>query len=245
MIAHAFQKGPAFIGYLTLGDGGLDYSYEAALALIEGGVDLLEIGIPFSDPVADGPVIAQAMQRSLKLGTVASDVIPFLRRLREKTEIPLVLFSYCNPILTSPGLLDRAKEAGANGILLVDLPFEESVEGPLDPIYVISPTTPGIRVQQIAERGKGFLYYVCQKGTTGMRATIPKETAQDIARVKKLTSLPVVCGFGISNREMAGQVSQHADGFVVGSYFVNAMAQKMSPEQLTHMAQAIDPRRIP
>ena len=134
MIARAFQKGPAFIGYLPLGDGGLDYSYEAALALIAGGVDLLEIGIPFSDPVADGPVIAQAMQRSLQLGTKASDVIPFLHRLRAQTDIPLVLFSYCNPIATSPGLLDRAKEAAADGNLLVDLPFEERLESPLDPI---------------------------------------------------------------------------------------------------------------
>lgn len=245
MTANAFKNGPAFIGYLTMGDGGLDYSLDSALALIEGGVDLLEIGIPFSDPIADGPVIAQAMQRSLRCGTKVADVIGFIKKLRKHTQIPLVLFSYCNPILSYSGsLLREAKEAGADGILLVDLPFEESLNSPLDPIFVISTTTPEERLIQIGAKGKGFLYYVCQKGTTGMRDTLPSQVSEDIARMKKKVSLPIVGGFGISNPAMAQQVISHADGFVVGSYFVNAMGKKTPPEQLKEMAQAIDPRRL-
>ena len=245
MIAHAFTKGPAFIAYLTLGDGGLDYSLEAALALIRGGVDLLEIGLPFSDPIADGPVIQKAMERSLHRGTKPHDAIAFLKALRQKTEVPVVLFSYYNPILASKKeFLTQAKDAGANGMLIVDLPFELVPESSLDPIFIISTSTPQERVQKIAQKAKGFIYYACQKGTTGMRGSLPAHFNRDIERIKRECTLPIAAGFGISHRETAKEAIDFADGFVVGSYFVDAMSRNISPEELTRLAQKIDPRRM-
>jgi tryptophan synthase alpha chain len=233
-----------FIAYITLGDGGLDYSLESALALADGGVDILEIGLPFSDPVADGPVIQQAMQRSLSQDTKTEDLISFLKAFRQKSKIPVVVFSYYNPILAAgKDFLASAKSAGANGILLVDLPFELMPESDLDPIFVVSTSTPQERVRQIAKKAKGFIYYACQKGTTGMRGSLPPRFNHDVARIKQESSLPVVAGFGIGNRKTAEEAIAVADGFVVGSYFVEAMGRKVTPETLTHLAQEIDPRR--
>ena len=244
MIANAFAKGPAFIAYLTLGDGGLDYSLSSALALVKGGVDLLEIGLPFTDPVADGPVIQKAMQRSLDRGTKAADLIPFLQALRKETDVPVILFSYYNPILAlGKTFRTQAKQAGASGMLIVDLPFELMPESDLDPILVISTSTPQERVEQITKKARGFIYYACQMGTTGMRSALPAHSAHDIARIKQASSLPVAVGFGISKRETAQEALKLADGFVVGSYFVDAMSREVSAEMLTNLAKQIDPRR--
>ncbi len=242
MIRKAFAKGPAFIGYLTLGDGGLDYSISSALALVKGGVDILEIGIPFSDPVADGPVIQKAMERSLQLGTKPHDVIPFLKAFREQSDVPIIIFSYYNPLLASPGLLDLAHEAGANGILVVDLPFELMPKTSLDPVLIVSTSTPQERVKEIVKKGRGFIYYACQKGTTGMRGSLPLYSASDIARIKEESDLPVAIGFGISEKTSATDAIKLADGFIVGSYFVDAMSRKASPEELIKLAKQIDPR---
>jgi tryptophan synthase alpha chain len=243
MITRAFANGPAFIAYLTLGDGGLDYSLESALALVKGGVDLLEIGLPFSDPVADGPVIQQAMQRSLHQGTKTHDLLHFLKAFRQKADIPVVLFSYYNPILASgKDFLAQVKEAGANGVLIVDLPYELMPESLLDPILIVSTSTSQDRLKKIAQKAKGFIYYACQKGTTGMRGYLPAHFSHDIERIKRECTLPVVVGFGISNRQTAKEVIDSADGFVVGSYFVEAMGRKVPPKELTNLAHQIDPR---
>lgn len=229
-----------FVGYLTLGDGGLEYSLEAALALIAGGVNVLEIGLPFSDPIADGPVIQQAMQRSLQSGTTLHDLVPFVKQLRQHTAIPLILFSYYNPILQAgEAFLSEAKQAGIDGTLIVDLARGEVS----DPIRVVAPTTTDERLQEIVRSARGFIYYACQKGTTGMRQALPQGVERDIARIKAHTDLPIVVGFGISNREMAREALAYADGFVVGSYFVAAMGQRATPQQLKQIAEAIDPRR--
>lgn len=244
MISKAFRNGPAFIAYLTLGDGGLDYTLASALALVEGGVDLLEIGIPFSDPIADGPVIQKAMERSLRAGTKTEDLIPFLCKFRSKSDIPIVIFSYYNPLLAKgKAFLDEVSRAGANGVLIVDLPFELMPETSLDPILVVSASTPQERVEKIVKSGKGFIYYACQKGTTGMRGSFPTYVAQDIARIKKVSLLPVAVGFGISSKQTAQEAIQSADGFVVGSYFVDAMSRHVSSNELTKLAKIIDPRR--
>lgn len=236
-------KSPAFIAYLTLGDGGLDYSLSCALALVKGGVDLLEIGLPFSDPVADGPVIQKAMERSLKQGTKAKDLIPFLQAFRKHSDIPIVIFSYYNPILAlGPAFLEEAKQEGANGILVVDAPFNCIPPSALDPILIVSTSTPQSRIEKIAASAKGFIYYACQKGTTGVRSSLPEHFAHDIARIKKTTKLPVAAGFGIGQRQTAEEALRHADGFVVGSYFVEAMGRKVTPEELTQLAKNIDPR---
>lgn len=246
MTTRAFANGPAMIAYLTLGDGGLNYSLEAALALVKGGVDLLEIGIPFSDPVADGPVIQKAMERSLAQGTRVQDLIPFLKELRKHSDIPVAIFSYCNPLLSLPrDFFEEAKAAGADGLLIVDLPFEQMPTSTLDPILVATPSTSSQRLAQMAQTGRGFLYYACQKGTTGMRNALPSETALNISRIRQVNPLPIAIGFGISHRQMAQEALALADGFVVGSYFVDAMARRLKPEELTALAKNIDPRSRP
>lgn len=175
-IAELFKKKKPFIGYMTAGDGGMEHSLEAALALVKGGVDLLEVGIPFSDPVADGPVIQDAMERSLKLGTTPNDVLKFVEAFRKKSDTPIVLFTYYNPILSAGAdFLKKAKKCGADGMLIVDLPIEEAddyrkwtKEAGLDTVFLIAPSTPVERVQNIAMASSGFLYYVSRKGTTGV-----------------------------------------------------------------------------
>jgi len=244
MIRSAFKKGPVFVAYLTIGDGGLDYSLESALALEKGGVDLLEIGIPFSDPVADGPVIQKAMQRALEGGTKLADTITFIERLRRHSQIPLVLFTYYNPVFQAgERFLQEARQAGADGILILDQPYEEAKQKILDQIFIVSPSTTSERLSKIAAKSQGFLYYVCQKGVTGVRQELPAFAFSDLKKIKNIARTPVVAGFGISERSMAQKVLRYADGFVVGSYFVQEMGKRASPDKLSQLAKAIDPRR--
>jgi tryptophan synthase alpha chain len=226
-----------YVAYLTLGDGGLDYTLACALALVEGGVTHLEIGLPFSDPIADGPVIQQAMERSLKAGTSIYDVIPFLQALRQKTQVPVILFSYYNPLRAAgPHFLEKVKEAGATGLLIIDLPCGSYPQCGLDPIAVVTPSTAPLRLTSLLSQGRGFIYYACQKGTTGARTALPHDFALKVQDLKRRTALPVVVGFGISSKEMAQEVLQYADGFVVGSYFVEKMGQRIPPQELTQKA---------
>lgn len=233
------MKDKLYVGYLTAGDGGLNYSLESALALIQGGVNVLEIGVPFSDPIADGPVIQKAMQRSLLSGTTPVCVLKLIENIRRHTSIPLILFSYCNPLLQGgTGYLQAAKEAGATGMIVVDLPLEENLlHCDLDRIQLIAPSTPVSRLGVISAKARGFVYYVCQKGTTGKRSQLPEDLPHKIRTIKQHISLPVVVGFGISSSEQVRDVVQVADGFVVGSYFVEAMGRKESPERLSIMAR--------
>jgi tryptophan synthase alpha chain len=223
-ISQAFAKKQAFIGYLTVGDA----SKEHFLSLIEMGVNVLEVGIPFSDPVADGPVIQKAMQRSLQVGTTPKKVLQLVAELRKETEVAIVLFTYFNPIQRDlKGFLAQAKKAGADGVLVVDLPLEESAtyqllckDFDLSPIFVIAPSTPPERIRAISDAAKGFIYYACRKGTTGTRSSLPEDLAEKIAQIRTYTGLPIAVGFGISSRETANAVLKIADGFVVGSHFV-------------------------
>lgn len=247
MISHAFAKGPAFVAYITGGHGGLNYSLECASALVEGGADLIELGIPFSDPIADGPVIQSAMMSALSLKITPENVLEIAGKLKKRTQIPLILFSYYNPLLKlGPGFLDEAVKQGIDGILIIDLPAEENIPLPstMQRILVASPSSSDQRLESIARIGQGFIYYVCQKGTTGIRKQLPEGFVENVERIKAKTSLPVAAGFGISNRATAKDAIAHADGFVVGSYFVDAMEKNISPEKLKLMAQEIDPRRI-
>jgi len=223
-ISQAFAKKQAFIGYLTAGDS----SKEHFLSLIEMGVNVLEIGIPFSDPVADGPVIQKAMVRSLRAGTTPKKVLQLVAELRKETEVAIVLFTYFNPIQRDlKGFLAQAKKAGADGVLVVDLPLEESApyqllckDFGLSPIFVIAPSTPPERIRAISDAAKGFIYYACRKGTTGARSSLPEDLSEKIAQIRTHTDLPIAVGFGISSRETANAVLKIADGFVVGSHFV-------------------------
>lgn len=249
-IAETFAKKNPFIAYLTAGDGGLDYSLQCFLALIEGGADLLEIGIPFSDPVADGPVIQKAMQRALQAKVTVKDVLAIVKRIRAKSNVPIVLFGYYNPILSAgENFLKDVKEAGADGLLIVDLAFEEPHamrekcrQQGLDLIYLIAPSTNVERIRMIEQKGSGFLYCVARKGTTGMRNALPEGFHERLHEIKANTHLPIACGFGVSSSKMAQEMLNSADGFVVGSYFVKAIEDGVEPEELVKLARAIDPR---
>lgn len=247
MIEEAFRKGPVFIAYLTAGDGGIEYSLESALALIEGGVDILEIGIPYHNPIADGPTIQQAMKRSLERDTTPRKVLELVRKIREKSSAPLILFSYAAPLLDmGKDYLFEAYAAGINGLLAVDLPFEEldkvSVCSEMDQILVISPSTSEEMRIKIGKRGQGFIYYACQKGVTGIRTMLPTDFSEEVQKIKNYTNLPIAVGFGISKKEMAAEVLKYAQGFIVGSFFVEAMGRSVQPEELSVMAKNMDPR---
>lgn len=252
-IEKIFKQGPAFVGYITAGHKGLNYSLEAALALIEGGVNILEIGVPFSDPIVDGPVIQNSSNQSLRNRTNIFDVLELIKKIRCHTEVPIILFSYFNPILQAEkkGLYRLAKECGIDGILVVDLPLEESElhikkckENSITPIFIIAPSTKTERIRLINKFGSGFLYYVCRNGTTGMRHSLPKGFAQKIKNIKKETYLPVVVGFGISTKDDTGKAIKYADGFVVGSLFVNAIDNGASPEELRLIARGLEIRNL-
>ena len=247
VIGKIFETKKPFVGYITVGDGGLERSLEAALALVEGGVDILEIGLPFSDPIADGPVIQEAMERALKRGTTFETLINFVKRFRQISAVPLVLFSYYNPILKGgKKALEEAKQAGVDGVLIVDLPIEEgeafqkeAKEVGLDTIFLISPSTPEERIAKIAAVSSGFLYYVCRKGTTGVQRGLPEDLEEKVKLIKSHSSLPLVVGFGISNQEMAQKVAQMADGYVVGSALVDAIGKGKSAQLLTQFTRGL------
>ena len=241
----------SYIAYITAGHKGLEYTEQAALALINGGVNILEIGIPFSDPIADGPVIQEAMTDSLNRFTNLEPVLRSVKKIKNTTEVPIVIFSYYNPLL-SIGIdksFSMIAEANADAILIVDLPIEESKlyikkckEYNIEPIFLLSPSTNEERVKKIIKHSNSFLYYVCRNGTTGMRPSLPEDYIDKINRLKAITPQPIVTGFGISNKEMALEALKHADGFVVGSTFVKAISEGATPSELTKLAKKIDPR---
>jgi tryptophan synthase alpha chain len=247
-IEKLFANHKAYIAYLTAGDGGIQHTLHAAMALINGGVNMLEIGIPFSDPVADGPVIERASQRAISAGTTLQDILWLVKEIRKQSDIPLILFSYLNPILRAAqsDFFSAAKQAGVDGLLLVDCPIEESqcirdicVANQIDLIYVITPSTPMSRIQYINENAQGFLYYACRKGTTGIRHSLPEGFHEKIAAIKNIVSLPVVVGFGLSNNEMVKEVCSVADGVVVGSLFVKALEDGVSLAALSKLVHDI------
>jgi len=246
-IKKAFKKEKVFAGYITVGDGGLEKTLAAAKALIAGGVNLLELGVPFSDPIADGPVIQRAAERALKNHTTLFDVIQLAAELRKTTQIPLVLFSYFNPLLhANPDLwLPKAREAGIDAVLVVDLPFEEGhafykncLTHDVLPIPVITPATTPERLKVISRYAKGFLYYAMRKGTTGVRAGLPEGFAAKLAEIKSVTHLPILAGFGISTPLDAKEVLREADGFVVGSLFVKTLEEGKTMEELKQLARS-------
>jgi len=252
-VTKSFQKRQPFIGYLTGGDGGVDYSVACALALVEGGVDILEIGLPFSDPVADGPVIERAHKRALDGGTTAVTLLEIGRRLRKATDVPLILFSYFNPLLQKgESYLHQLKSAGFDAVLVVDLPaplsshtepfFEALKKAGLIPIFLITPSTDEQRLIEIGKIAEGFLYYVSQKGTTGVRHKLAEDFSFQMARMQKAAQLPIAAGFGIASRDTAKAALECADGFVVGSAFVKRMEEKADPVELKTLAMSIDPR---
>lgn len=248
-IAKCFNKRKPYIGYMTAGDGGMERTLEAARSLVKGGVDLLEVGIPFSDPVADGPVIQEAMDRSLIGGTKPQDVLSFVEKFRKESSVPIVLFTYYNPLfIGGQPFLEQAAKVGVDGLLVVDLPLEEGEDYQkgakkvgLDTIFLIAPSTPKERIKRIAAASSGFLYYVCRKGTTGAKEGFPEDLESRVKEIKEISPLPVVVGFGISNKKMAARILEVADGFVVGSFLVDAIGKGKSAEELTTLTKSLKP----
>lgn len=220
----------ALITYITAGDPDLLTTKKLLFTLQDAGADLIELGIPFSDPMADGPTIQRASFRALKNGTNLKAIFDMLKETTKELNVPIILFGYYNPIFRYGlnSFVKSAKEVGIDGVLIVDLPLEESDEIKkfttkvgIDFINLVSPVTDQERLRRIITDSSGFLYYISVTGVTGARKEIPKEVFSQISKIKKMTKLPIVVGFGVSNPEMAYQISRVADGVVVGSAIVN------------------------
>ena len=240
------QGEKALVIYLTAGDPSLEVTREIVLGLDAAGVDCLEIGVPFSDPTADGPIIQAASQRALRNGTTLSAILDMIESIRTVSEIPVVLFGYYNPILSygTERFAARAKETGVDGILVVDLPPEEAHElrqytdpQGLDFISLIAPTTGTERMKMIASDASGFLYYISITGVTGTAKPQVEEVAKDIQRIRTVTELPLIVGFGISTPQQASQIAPYADGIVIGSAVVQMIEEHADKFDLvTHVA---------
>jgi tryptophan synthase alpha chain len=234
----AGKKG--LVVYIGAGDPHLQATRELALAFDRAGVDVLELGVPFSDPLADGLVNQLAAQRGLESGTTPPKLLATIADIRKQSQIPIVLYIYFN-LIHKVGLekfIADAAKAGVDGLLVLDLPPEESdnyealmKKAGLCHIYLVAPTTPEDRMELIVKRGAGFIYYISRIGVTGMQASVASDLASQIARLRAHTSLPIAVGFGVSNPEQAKTVAGHGDAVVVGSAIVNQIAEHgQSPE---------------
>jgi tryptophan synthase alpha chain len=237
-LAHAFararsQNRAAFVAYLCAGDPDFETSLAACRALIASGIDILELGVPFSDPLADGLTNQLAAQRALEGGMTAKRVFELVRRLRDEfPATPIVFYTYYN-LAFSNGVDDyvrAAKSAGVDGILTLDLPPEEGMEMAgacrahgIDTVLIVAPTTPDARIPIIVGATTGFIYYVSREGVTGVRDKVAANLAESVARIRLHTTLPIAVGFGISTRAQVAEVALHADAVVVGSALVNCV----------------------
>lgn len=241
-VSDAFKNGKAFIGFVTAGDPDLETSREIMIKMAQAGCDLIEIGIPFSDPIAEGPVIQEANLRSLSGSTTTDKVFALAEEVSAEVNIPLVFMTYLN-VLFKYGydkFLDNAKKSGISGVFIPDLPFEEKNElqsvaqkYDIDVISLIAPTSEQ-RIQMIAKEAQGFIYEVSSLGVTGVRSEIKTDLESITKAVKSATDIPVAIGFGISTPEQAKKYSAVADGVIVGSAIVKIIAQhgKNAPEEV-------------
>jgi tryptophan synthase alpha chain len=228
------DRRPAFVAFLTAGDPSLDRTVELAGELDQAGVDVLELGVPFSDPIADGPVIQRSSERALARGVTLARVLDVVRRVRRRSQIPLVLFSYLNPLLRYG--LDRltaeARDAGVDGVLVTDLPPEEADgwldtarAAELDTVFLAAPTSPEERLRRVAGASRGFVYAVSRTGVTGEKDALSADARPLVGRLKQLTREPVALGFGIATPEQVKAAAEVADGVVVGSALVRYLEE--------------------
>ncbi|MEI6349475.1 MAG: tryptophan synthase subunit alpha [Verrucomicrobiota bacterium] len=238
-----------FIAYIGAGDPNLAATEALALALESAGVDILELGVPFSDPLADGIVNQQAALRGLASGTTLHGVLDCVKRIREKSQMAIVLYTYMNPVYRFgfAEFLREAEAAGVDGVLLLDLPPDEDcgefeVASNIRRIRLIAPTTPPARVAELTKRAEGFVYYVSREGVTGEQTTISDTLAAGVASIRETTDLPIAVGFGISNPEQAREVARQADAVVVGSAIVKRIAEfGHSPDLVQRVADFVRP----
>ena len=243
------QKG--FVVYLGAGDPDLEATRRLALAFDKLGVDVLELGVPFSDPLADGVVNQLAAQRGLESGTTPPRVLDTVAAIRRESQIPIVLYIYFNLIhrCGMERFIRDAAQAGVDGLLLLDLPPEESGgyealmhDAGLCNIYLVAPTTPDDRIELIVKRGRGFIYYISREGVTGMQTKVADSIAQMTAKIRAHTDLPIAVGFGISTPEQARIVAASAEAVVVGSAIVDQIARHgTSPDLIQHVGQFVAP----
>jgi tryptophan synthase alpha chain len=236
------EKRAAFIAYLTGGDPDLETSARLIEALADGGADIIEVGVPFSDPIADGPVNQRAAVHALEAGVTLPGILEMVARVRTRIETPIVLFSYFNPLLAH-GLQTVAEQAaisGVDGILCVDLPPDEDDGGfreycaaaGVDSVYLLSPTSTPERVRIVAEASSGFVYYVSRTGVTGVQKDLTSELQKEVKKIRRKVDLPVAVGFGISSPEQVSAVAKVADGVVVGSALVRLVEENEGREDL-------------
>jgi tryptophan synthase alpha chain len=250
-----FDHKPGLVVYLTAGDPSLDATREIALAAIDAGADVIELGVPFSDPLADGPVIQRASERAVARGTRLKDVLKLAGEIRaSRPTAGLVIFSYLNPILRY-GLhefVDEAEASGVDGVLVTDLIVEEADEYlsemarvGLAPIFLAAPTSPDERLKAIATHSKGFVYAISRVGITGTQQSLTSDAAALVERIRRYTRLPVAVGFGISNAEHVAQVAEFADAAVIGSAIVELIEKSAPDEAPAAVSRFIKGLRLP
>ncbi|WP_461245999.1 tryptophan synthase subunit alpha [Treponema sp. R6D11] len=242
-IKNAFKNGKVFVGFVTGGDPNIESSKEFILQMIKAGADIVEIGIPFSDPIAEGPVIQEANNRALAAGTTVEKLFALVADLRKETSIPLLFMTYVNPVFHYgvtgrangqsgyDAFFKRCSDVGLDGIIVPDLPFEEQQpvkeaanKHGIDLVSLIAPTSQE-RIKEIAKTAEGFIYLVSSMGVTGMRTEITTDLASITAAIKSVTSTPIAIGFGIHTPQQAAQMARIADGVIVGSALVKLSAQ--------------------
>jgi tryptophan synthase alpha chain len=233
---------PGLVTYVTAGDPDLERTAGILSALDRAGADVLEVGVPFSDPLADGPVIQRATERALASGTTLAGVLDLVGGLRASLRAPIVIFSYANPILRlgAEQFADRARDAGVDGVLVLDLPIEEAdgfrgllESRGIDTILLLSPTTSDERLRKAASLGSGFLYAISRLGVTGARDRVAEGAKEMVERIRAVSALPIALGFGISKPEHVREVGRWADAAVVGSALVNVIADAGASRDLT------------
>jgi tryptophan synthase alpha chain len=245
----------ALVPFITAGDPDLDTSEALVLAMAESGADLIEIGVPFSDPTAEGPTIQRASERALAGGATLRRILERVGRLRPRVDVPLLLMGYANPFyaMGTEGFVEAAAEVGIDGIIVVDLPPEEGREfyeaaesRGIDPVLLAAPTTVESRMKMLAGRTRGFLYYVSLTGVTGAREELARNLEADVGRIRKHADIPVCVGFGISTPEHARLVGSFADGVVVGSAIVDRIETAPSEESAVDaVAQFVSELKAP
>jgi tryptophan synthase alpha chain len=235
-----FPNKPGIVAYLTAGDPNLATTRDIALAAIDNGADVIELGVPFSDPLADGPVIQRASERAVARGTRLTDVLTLSAELRKaRPHCGIVLFSYLNPVVRMgmKAFCAAAKDSGADGVLLTDMIVEEAGEyvtemaaNDLAPVFLAAPTSPDARLKAIGESSKGFVYAISRVGITGTQDAVNSDAPALVARLRQFTQLPIAVGFGISNAAHVKAVGEFADAAIIGSALV-ALIEKTGPEQ--------------
>lgn len=241
-------KKKAFIAFITAGDPDLETTEELVLALERAGADIIELGVPFSDPLADGPTIQAASYRSLQKGTTLKKILAVVKRIRQRSQVPLALMTYYNPVLRfgEKAFVAQAKAAGVDGVIIPDLPLEEAgnlrrfaLEADFSTVFFVAPTTTSDRLKPVVQAATGFIYYVSVAGVTGARKAIPAEISAKIRQVKTLTDKPVCVGFGVSTPDQARMMARVADGVIVGSAIVNEVHKNANAKDLVARVEAL------